>query len=268
LAFFHEYKNHDHIKATVAPTGIYAVSDESLLRVKDIAETYDLKISMHIHESADEIKQSVEKTQQRPIRRLQKMGLISPRLLAVHLCEINEEDLEILQTEKPNIIHCPESNMKLGNAICPVTQLQKRNITVALGTDGAASNNDLDMFGEMRAAAFLAKSFNRDPMALPAHDTLQLATLNGARALGMDHIIGSLTKGKAADFIAINLEEIETLPLYHPVSQIIYAANRNQVTDVWVAGKRLMKNRKLLTLDEKEIKEKAHYWAGKIKANS
>lgn len=268
LAFFHEYKHHERIRATVAPTGIYAVSDESLLRVKDIAETYDLKISMHIHESIDEVKQSVEKTQQRSIRRLQKMGLISPRLLAVHMCEINEEDMEILQTEKPNIIHCPESNMKLGNAICPVEQMRKRHINVALGTDGAASNNDLDMFGEMRTAALLAKSVNRNPTALTAQEALQLATLNGAKALGIDHITGSITVGKSADFIAINLEEIETLPLYHPTSQIVYAATRNQVTDTWVAGKQLMKNRKLLTLDEQVIKEKANYWAEKIRANS
>jgi 5-methylthioadenosine/S-adenosylhomocysteine deaminase len=265
LAFFQEYKNHARIKPTLAPSGIYAVSDQSLLRVKEIAETYDLKINMHIQESIDEVNESLQKTQQRPIKRLQQMGLISPRLIAIHMCNLNDEDLEIVQAGKPSVVHCPESNMKLSNAVCPVERLRQLNINVALGTDGAASNNDLDMISDMRTAALIAKSANQNATALPAQEALKLATINGAKALGIDAMTGSLKIGKAADFIAINLDEIETLPLYHPVSQIVYATSRNQVTDTWVAGKQLMKNRELLTLDEKEIKDKARYWAEKIK---
>jgi len=266
LDFYHAFKNHERVTPTLAPTGIYAVSDHSLMRVHELAETYDLKINMHVHESVDELNGSMEKTQQRSLRRLQKMGLVSPRLLAVHMCNLNEEDLEIIQTEKPNVIHCPESNMKLGNNNCPVEQLRKLGINVALGTDGAASNNDLDMIGEMRTAAFLAKSISKDPTALPATEAFKMATINGAKALGIDHKIGSLAKGKSADFIAVNLEELETMPLFDPISQLVYAASRNQVTDLWVAGKRLMKNRQLLTLDEKEVLAKARHWAEKIKA--
>lgn len=264
LEFYEAYKNHDRIKATVGPHAIYTVADKNLLKVKEVAEKYDLKISMHVHETADEINQSLAQTKQRPLRRLYDLGLVSSRLIAVHMTQINDEDLEILQTAKANIAHCPQSNMKLASGTCPVNQLQAKGVNVALGTDGAASNNDLNMLEEMRTAALLAKLTTQNPENLSAPETLKLATLNGAKALGIDSITGSLTIGKAADFAAINLEEIETLPVFHPVSQIVYAAARNQITDVWVAGKRLLKNRKLMTLDEKELIDKAKYWGEKI----
>jgi len=264
LEFYEAYKNHDRIKVTVAPHAIYTVADKNLLKLKEIAEEYDLKISMHVHETADEISQSLAQTKQRPLRRLYDLGLVSSRLIAVHMTQINDEDLEILQTTKANIVHCPQSNMKLASGTCPVNQLQAKGVNVALGTDGAASNNDLNMLEEMRTAALLAKLTTQNPENLSAPETLKLATLNGAKALGIDSITGSLTIGKAADFAAINLEEIETLPVFHPVSQIVYAAARNQVTDVWVAGKQLLKNRKLMTLDEKELIDKAKYWGEKI----
>jgi 5-methylthioadenosine/S-adenosylhomocysteine deaminase len=156
--------------------------------------------------------------------------------------------------------------MKLASGICPVEKLTKLGVNVALGTDGAASNNDLDMISEMRTAAFLAKLSTEDAKALPAEKALQMATLNGAKALGIDHLTGSLTIGKAADFIAIDLDRIETQPVYDPAAQIVYASSRDQVTDVWVGGKQLLKNRKLLTLDEKAILEKAKNWRKKIKS--
>ena len=265
LEFYEQYKNHPFITATVAPHAIYTVAEKNLLRVKEVAEKYNLKISMHIQETADEVNQSLEQTKLRPLKRLQNIGLVSPRLIAVHMTQINEEDLAILQAEKPNIVHCPESNMKLASGICPVEKLRSLGINVALGTDGSASNNDLNMLGEMRSASLLAKLSTHNPESLPAEESLKLATLHGAKALGIDHITGSLTIGKAADIVAIHLDEIETLPLYHPVSQIVYAAARNQVTDVWVAGKQLLKNRKLTTLDEKELIAKAKSWGKKIK---
>jgi 5-methylthioadenosine/S-adenosylhomocysteine deaminase len=265
LEFFQAYQHHERITATLAPHAIYTVAEPTLLKVKEIAEKYDLKINMHIQETAHEIEQSLKQTGSRPLRRLQHIGLVSPRLIAVHLTQINDEDLEILAAGKPHIVHCPESNMKLASGICPLDAFKQRHLNIALGTDGAASNNDLNMLGEMRSAAFLAKLTSQNPEALPAAEALTMATLNGATALGKAHQFGSLTKGKAADFIAINLEEIETLPLYHPASQIVYAASRHQVTDVWVAGKQLLKNRQLTTLDEKELIKKAQYWAKKIK---
>lgn len=264
LDFYEQYKQHERVMVTMAPHAIYTSKDETLIKVRELAEKYDLKINMHIQETADEVNQSVAATGKRPIRRLQEMGFITPRLIAVHMTQINDEDLEIIQTGKPNIVYCPQSNMKLASGICPVEKLRALGLNVALGTDGAASNNDLNMFDEMRTGSFLAKLSTQNPEALTADATLKMATLNGAKALGIDHLTGSLTIGKASDFIAINLEKIETLPIYHPISQIVYAASREQVTDVWVAGKQLMKNRQLTTLDEKELIAKAKQWGKKI----
>jgi 5-methylthioadenosine/S-adenosylhomocysteine deaminase len=268
LAFHEEYKNHPRIYSTFAPHAIYTETEDTLIKIRDLAESYNLKINMHIHETADEINQSLAQFKLRPLRRLHNIGFVSPRLIAVHMTQIDDDDMEIIAAQKPNIVHCPESNMKLSSGTCPVDKFQQMGINVALGTDGAASNNDLNMLGEMRSAAFLSKLSTKNPATLPTQNVLQMATLNGAKALGLDQVIGSLTVGKAADFIAINLDEIETLPTYHPESHIIYAASRNQVTDVWVAGKQLMKNRELLTLNEKEIKAKARYWQDKIRVNA
>lgn len=268
LEFINEYKNHPLIKPTMAPHAPYTVSDESLLRVKEVAKKFHLKINMHIHETADEVNQSLSKLKMRPLKRLQNLGLVSPDLIAIHMTQIDTQDLEIIEAERPSIIHCPESNMKLASGICPITKMRELELNVALGTDGSASNNDLDMIGEMRTAAFLAKLATSNPTTLSAPETITMATLNGAKALGIDKITGSITTGKSADFVAINFDEIETLPLYHPTSQIVYAASRNQVTDVWVAGKQLLKNRELLTLDEQALKDKAKIWGKKLQGNS
>jgi 5-methylthioadenosine/S-adenosylhomocysteine deaminase len=268
LAFYEEYKTSQQVTITICAHSMYTVTaDDHLLKVKEIAEKYNLKINMHVQEPHTEIDLVFAQTKLRPLQRLEKLGLLSPRLIAIHALHLNEEDLDLLQTYKPNIVHCPQSNMKLASGICPVSTLRTRGVNVALGTDGAASNNDLNMLDEMRSATLLSKHFTQNPASLSAAETLQMATLNGAKALGIDHITGSLKVGKAADFVAINLEEIETLPIYHPVSQIVYAASRNQVTDVWVAGKQLLENRKLTTLDENELIEKAKYWGEKIKSS-
>lgn len=265
LAFYEEYKNSKYVTVTAAAHSMYTVTaDNDLLRLKEIAERYDLKINMHVQEPKTEIDVVLKQTQLRPLQRLEKLGLLSPRLIAIHMLHLNEEDLDLVQTYKPHVVHCPQSNMKLASGICPVSALRARGINVALGTDGAASNNDLSMLDEMRSATLLDKHTTQNPEALPAYTTLQMATLNGAKALGIEHLTGSLTVGKSADFVALDLEEIETLPVFHPVSQIVYAAARNQVTDVWVAGKQLLKNRKLMTLDEKELIDKAKYWGEKI----
>jgi len=265
LAFYDQYRDHPRITATVAPHAPYTVSDNTFLRVQEIAETHNLKINLHLHETQDEVTQSLEQCKQRPIARLNQLGLISDRLIAIHMTTLDDDDLKILVDKKPSgIVHCPESNMKLASGACPVSLLQSLDLTVALGTDGAASNNDLDMLGEMRSAAFLSKLTTRNPQSLPADHAITLATLSSAKALGIDHFTGSLKPGKAADFIAIQLDEIETLPLFHPVSQIVYAASRHQVTDVWVDGKQLLKNRQLTTLDENALKKRAIHWQEKL----
>jgi len=202
----------------------------------------------------------------RPIKRLHDLGFLSPQVMAIHMANLNDEDLGILEKTKPHIIHCPESNMKLASGICPVATLKSLGINVALGTDSVASNNDLDMISEMRAATFLSKLSTLNPESLTAYESIELATKNGAKALGMDHLIGTLEVGKSADFIAIDLDDIATLPVYNPISQLVYSSSRNQITDVWVAGKQLMKNRVLMTLDEEELKAKARLWGDKIRA--
>ncbi len=266
LDFYHQYKNHERITPTLAPQGVYTVTEKELVKVKALADEYDLRVNIHAQETTSDIAGAIKLNNKRPLQCLYDIGLVTPKLLAIHMTQLDERDLEILQECKPNIVHCPESNMKLASGVCPVEKLSSLGINVALGTDGAASNNDLDMISEMRSAAFLAKLSTQNPEALPAAKALQLATRNGAKALGCDHLTGSLRPGLAADFIAINLNEIETQPLYHPISQIVYASSRQQVTDVWVAGKQLMKNRELLTLDEKEILKKAQIWREKIKS--
>jgi len=264
IAFYQAYKDHPRITATLAPHSTYTVSEKNLARVKALADEYHLKTNIHAHEAPQDVEGCLKLNHKRPLQCLQEVGLLSPQLIAIHMTQLNDQDFALLQQHKPHIVHCPESNMKLASGTCPVEKLFQLGLNVALGTDGAASNNDLDMIGEMRTAAFLAKLSTLDPKALPAEKVMRMATLNGAKALGIDTLTGSLVPGKAADFIAIDLEQIETQPLYHPISQIVYASSRNQVTDVWVAGKQLLKNRELLTLDEKELIKKAQNWRKKI----
>ena len=263
--FYHTYKNHDLITPTWAPHSAYTVSLKTLEKVNDLANQMNLKINMHLQESPAEITESLEKHHARPLKRLEQIGMVTDRLIAIHMTQINQDDWEILSANKPHIVHCPESNMKLVSGICPVEQCKNLGINVALGTDGAASNNDLDMITEMRTAAFLGKLGANNPKAVSAVDALKMATQNAAIALGKEHLIGSLAKGKSADFIAIDLYRIETEPLYHPISQIVYSAGRDQITDVWVAGRQLLKNRQLQTLDEQALLQKAQLWRNKIK---
>jgi len=268
IDFYQQYKNSPLVTPTLAPHSTYTVSQENLARVKALADEYKLKINIHLQESAAEVQGSLQKYKKRPLQILDEIGMVTPDLIAVHMTQINDQDKEILQRTKPTIVHCPESNMKLASGACPVDDLVKMGLNVALGTDGAASNNDLDMIGEMRTASFLSKLTTNDPVALPAEQVLKMATLHGAKALGIDQVTGSLTPGKSADFIAIDLAQMETQPLYHPISQIVYASSRQQVTDVWVKGQRLLKNRQLLTLDEKELLKKAQSWSSKIQGTT
>ena len=261
------YRSHPLITTALAPHAPYTVSDAPLKRIRVLADELDMPIHMHVHETADELDQSLQHHAVHPLERLHRLELLSPRFLAVHMTQLSAHEIKLVADTGTHVLHCPESNMKLASGICPVSALLAAGINVALGTDGASSNNDLDMFGEMRSATLLAKVATQDASTVPAHTVLRMATLNGAKALGLDHLIGSLKPGKSADIIAIDMQRIETLPVYHPISQLVYAAARDQVTDVWVHGKHLMKARRLLTLDEQDVIAKTTDWQQRIKGH-
>ncbi len=268
LQIHEQYHHHPLIFTAFAPHAPYTVSDEPLEKLKTYAEELDIPIHIHLHETQHEIEQAVADNGLRPIARLQKLGLLSPLLISVHMTQLLDEEIKTLKRYGVHIVHCPESNMKLASGFCPVGKLMAKKVNVALGTDGAASNNDLDMLSEMRTAALLAKATAGDASVLAAHSALTMATLNGAKALGLDTITGSLMPGKAADIIAIDLNQLETQPIYNPISQIVYSSSRNQVTDVWVQGKHLLNNRQLTTLDSEKIIRKAQYWREKIHSDN
>ena len=259
------YRHHPRITTAYAPHAPYTVSDSSLESIIMNAEELDLPIHMHIHETADEVAQSVEQFGVRPLERLKNLGLLSPRLIAVHMTQLDEQEIKWCADAGVNIVHCPESNLKLASGFCPVSSLEKQGVNISLATDGAASNNDLDMFSEMRQAALLAKAVANDASIIPAHTTLEMATINAARSLGIDDMTGSLKKGKAADLIAIDMSKLENQPCYDIVSQLVYSSNRNQVSDVWVEGKQLLKDRQLTTMNETSIIKNTQQWADKIR---
>jgi len=264
LALHDEYKHHPLISCAFAPHAPYTVSDQPLRRVRVLADELDLPVHMHVHETADEIGQSVNQNGSRPLQRLQQLGLVSPNLVAVHMTQLDDEEIGLLAASGSHVVHCPQSNLKLASGYCPADKLLRAGINVAVGTDGAASNNDLDMLDEMQTAALIGKAVSGDASALPAWQVLRMATLNGARALGLSADTGSIETGKWADLCAIDLDTLETRPLYDPVSQIVYAAGREHVSDVWVAGQHLLRKRQLTTLDETDILAKAGQWQARI----
>lgn len=252
------------VRAVFAPHAPYTVSDAPLKRVRELATELGIGIHMHLHETAAEIEGGLQSGGKRPWQRLRELDLLGQDFIAVHMTQLS--DAEIAEAGKlgVSVAHCPESNLKLASGFCPVAKLLAAGVNVALGTDGAASNNDLDMFGELRTAALLAKGVSGDASALPAHAALRMATLAGAKALGLEDQIGSLEKGKAADFIAVNLNHPATQPVYNVLSQLVYAAGRDQVSEVYVAGRPLLRNGKLLTLNEAETLAKAAEWRQRI----
>lgn len=264
LQTFDHFKAHPLIKTAFAPHAPYSVSDTPLSRIEKLAIELDLPVHMHVHETLDEIQQGMDSSGKRPIARLDELGLLSPNLVAVHMTQLNRDEIARITNTGSHVVHCPQSNMKLASGFCPVNELMENGINVALGTDGAASNNDLDMLAEMQTAAMLAKAVSNKASALPASSALQMATLNGARALGIDDETGSLTKGKSADICAIDLSALETQPVYNPISQIVYAAGREQVKHVWVTGEHLLKDGELTTIDLADTIQRAAHWKDKI----
>lgn len=262
------YRNSALISTTLAPHAPYTVSDEPLQKIASYAHELDVPVHIHVHETAFEVAQAEEQNGMRPLQRLDKLGLLGPQMIAVHMTQLTEAEIALCAERNLHIAHCPESNLKLASGFCPTTKLLQAGVNVAIGTDGSASNNDLNMLGEMQTTALLAKGVVGDAQAIPAWQALEMATLGGARALGLQQDIGSIEPGKAADLTAIDLNAVETQPLYDPISQIVYAAGREQVSDVWVAGRRLLKQGELTTLNTSDLLAEAESWRARIQQSA
>lgn len=264
LALHDAWRGHPLVRTAFAPHAPYTVSDAPLRRIKMLSDELDVPIHMHVHETAGEVADAVAHDGRRPLQRLNDLGLLGPNFLAVHMTQLLDAEIELLARTATHVLHCPESNLKLASGFCPVAGLLAGGVNVALGTDGAASNNDLDLLAEMRTAALLAKGVSGDAAAVPAFQALQMATLNGAQALGLADEIGSLRPGKWADVVAIDLGGLDRQPLYHPLSQLVYTAHRDHVTDVWVAGRPLLRAGVLTHLDEQALIREARDWGIRI----
>jgi len=263
-----EYANDPLITTALSPYSPGSLSDATLLRMRRNADEIDLPVILRVHESRSESRGRFQGETppdgERTLVRLQRLGLLSPLLCAVHMVHATESDLDLAAAGGISIAHCPQSNLKLGNGICPVAAIRSRGINLALGTAGAASNNDLSMLDEMRTAALLERGLSAGASTMSAHDWLQAATLNAAKALGMGDVIGSIVPGKWADLCCIDLNRAHTQPVYDPAAQVLYAASRDQVSDVWVAGRTLVTAGRLTRMDLDDIVERAGRWQQRI----
>lgn len=263
----HDLWRDDPLVATAfAPHAPYTVSDANFERIRMLADQLDLPVHLHTHETAQEVADSIKLHGQRPLARLDRLGLVSDRLIAVHMTQLTDAEIALCAQRGVSVVHCPESNLKLASGFCPACKLQQAGVNLAIGTDGCASNNDLDMFGETRSAALLAKAVADDASALDAFSALRAATLGGARALGYESRIGSIAVGKQADLVCVDLGQLETQPVHHVVSQLIYASGRHQVSDVWIAGAAKLRERVLVDLDVQALIANARQWRSRIAA--
>jgi 5-methylthioadenosine/S-adenosylhomocysteine deaminase len=264
LAARDAFKDEPLLSFCLAPHAPYTVSDATFERVATYAGELDMPVHTHLHETDEEIRQGMEAHRVRPIRRLQKLGLLGPGLVAVHAVHLTPDEIELLADHGCHVAHCPTSNLKLASGIAAASALKRRGINMGLGTDGAASNNRLDLFAEMRLAALLAKGASGDATVLPAQAVLGMATINAARALGIDDRTGSITPGKCADLTAVDLGAPELTPCYDPVSHLVYAAGREHVTHVWVNGEMAVADGRLTRLDRDDLASKAMQWQKRI----
>lgn len=264
MAVYDEHASNPTLSMQFAPHAPYTVSEATLARVHTQADQLDIGVHIHLHETAGEVSQFVEQHGERPFARLERLGMINSNLLAVHMTQLSDDEIALAAQRGISVVHCPESNMKLASGQAPVAAMIKAGVNVALGTDGAASNNDLDMLGEMRSAALLGKITADDASALDAQTILKMATLNGAKALGIDDQVGSLSVGKWADITCIALDQPHTTPVYNPVSTLVFAAGRDDVSDVWVAGRALLKDRQLTTINRAEVMDRAREWGKRM----
>jgi len=259
------WRSNAMITSCISPHAPYTVSDQTFGKVLTYAEQLGLGIHTHLHETRDEISQSEAQYGVRPMQRLAALGVLGPNFTAAHGVHLLPNEITMLAEYGCNIAHCPSSNLKLGSGIAPVSQLLKNNVNVGIGTDGAASNNRLDMFAEMRLAALLAKGVSEDPTVLPAHQALEMATINGARALGLDEKIGTIEIGKQADLVAVKLSDLTASPCYDPISHLVYTCGREHVTHTWVAGELRYSNGIYAGIEPMELKEIIQKWQPKLK---
>ena len=261
----HDLWRDDALIATAfAPHAPYTVSDANFERIRMLADQLDLPIHLHTHETAQEVADSIKQHGQRPLARLDRLGLVTDRLIAVHMTQLTDAEIALCAERGVSVVHCAESNLKLASGFCPVCKLQHAGVNLAIGTDGCASNNDLDMFGETRTAALLAKAVGDDAKALDAFSALRAATLGGAKAIGFEDKIGSIQIGKQADLVCVDLGQLETQPVHHVVSQLIYATGRHQVGDVWIAGRAKLRERALIDMDTAALVANARQWRARI----
>lgn len=258
------YQQHPLVSIGLAPHASYTLSDTALKKIKMAIQTYGFPLHIHMHETQAEIEQDWVNYKKRPLKRFYDAELLSDRCQLIHMTQTNAEDIEILKNTLASVVHCPSSNLKLASGICPVQTLLSAGVNVALGTDGAASNNTVDLFQAIYLAALVGKMAANDASAVNAMTALKMATIYGAKALGLENEIGSLRTGKSADLIAVDMNRLNAQPLYHPISQMVYAANSAQVSDVWVRGRALLKQGKLTTLNETKVLDKVEAWRKKI----
>jgi 5-methylthioadenosine/S-adenosylhomocysteine deaminase len=266
LALRDEYRGDPLVTTYFAPHSPYTIDDSTLARIRRLADELETPVATHLHESAWEIERSQELHGMRPIERLAQLGLVTPLFVAVHMTQATASDLDTLATAGAAVVHCPQSNLKLGTGVCPAAEMLGRGIRVGLGTDGAASNNDLDVMSEMQTAALLAAGVSGRPGSLVAKDVLRMATLEGARALGLGESIGSLTAGKWADLCCVDLRTPGSWPVYDVLAALVHSSSARQVTDTWVAGRHVFAEGTLRYLDEAAVLERADAWRRRIDA--
>ena len=264
LKFYESTRESSLISVAFSPHAPYTVTDAGFQQVLELSEDLSIPIHLHLHETKHEVETGLLEDGRRPYKRVEELGLLKADLQTVHMTELNEEEIQSLCSNQIHVVHCPESNMKLSSGICPVHKLIANGINVALGTDGAASNNDLDLLAEARSAAFLSKVTSGYPSSIKAEDALSMATINGARLMGLEEKIGSLEIGKCADIIAVDLSGISFQPIYNPISQLIYAANGQNVTHTWINGECLYEDKKFTRLNLLTLRRRVESWQGKL----
>jgi 5-methylthioadenosine/S-adenosylhomocysteine deaminase len=264
LAFRDKYKGEAGLSFCFAPHAPYTVNDDNFRQIATLAEQIGAPIHCHLHETNDEIAQSESRYGVRPLERLARLGLLGPGFTGVHAIHLTDAEIDTLVRHGCHVAHCPSSNLKLAAGEAPVSRLLEAGVNLGVGTDGAASNNRLDLLGEMRLAALLAKGVSNNAATLPAFDALKAATLSGARALGLDESLGSLGPGKRADIVAVDLSALELQPVFDPISHLVYVAGREHVSHVWVDGQLKVDNGKLTDLDIADLHARAGYWSNKL----
>lgn len=265
-ALINAWQDNSYIMPAIGPHAPYTVSDAPLVEARELSEKTGARLQIHLHETAFEVADAIETRGQRPAERLAALGVLGTNTQCVHMTQVSDQDISLLAGSGAHVVHCPESNLKLASGLCPAHRLLQEGVNLALGTDGAASNNDLDLFGEARTAAMVAKAVANDASALTAHQALQMATLNGAKALGRDHELGSLVAGKLADIIAIDLSDPFIQPVYDPASHLVYSNHGRAVSHSWINGVPQVQDGRLTRIDVPDLMLRVEDWGGKIRA--